>query len=140
MRKINIDFQVKGNVKICTLDNEMAIALFKQRIHEALVEFDCDKLSIDINVINTDIMDTSNGHNPSLVDAINKAYNCQTERFEDILRLLVSRDHDDIDPEDIDMLEDLLLASLNEAMRKADEKMESEMGKLTGGLNIPGMF
>ena len=103
MRKINIDFQVKGNVKICTLDNEMAIALFKQRIHEALIEFDCDKLSIDTNVNNIDIMDTSNGHNPSLVDAINKAYNCQTERFEDILRLLVSRDHDDIDTEDIDV-------------------------------------
>ncbi len=46
---------------------------------------------------------------------------------------------DIVDPEDIDMLEDLLLASLNEAMRKADEAMESEMGKLTGGLNIPGM-
>ena len=44
-----------------------------------------------------------------------------------------------VDPDDIDMLEDLLLASLNEAMRKADEKMESEMGKLTGGLSIPGM-
>lgn len=44
-----------------------------------------------------------------------------------------------VDPEDIDMLEDLLLAALNEAMRKADETMESEMGKLTGGLNIPGM-
>ena len=44
-----------------------------------------------------------------------------------------------VDPEDIDMLEDLLLASINEAMRKADEAMESEMGKLTGGLNIPGL-
>ncbi|MCD7774171.1 MAG: YbaB/EbfC family nucleoid-associated protein [Clostridiales bacterium] len=44
-----------------------------------------------------------------------------------------------IDPEDIDMLEDLLLASLNEAMRKADETMENEMNKLSGGLNIPGM-
>ena len=44
-----------------------------------------------------------------------------------------------VDPEDIDMLEDLLLAAINEAMRKADETMESEMGKLTGGLNIPGM-
>ena len=44
-----------------------------------------------------------------------------------------------VDPDDIDMLEDLLLASINEAMRKADEKMESEMGKLTGGLSIPGM-
>lgn len=46
---------------------------------------------------------------------------------------------DVVDPEDIEMLEDLLLASLNEAMRKADETMDSEMGKLTGGLNIPGM-
>lgn len=44
-----------------------------------------------------------------------------------------------VDPEDIDMLEDLLLAAINEAIRKADEAMESEMGKLTGGLNIPGM-
>ncbi len=44
-----------------------------------------------------------------------------------------------VDPDDIDMLEDLLLASLNEAMRKADEAMDSEMGKFTGGLNIPGM-
>ena len=44
-----------------------------------------------------------------------------------------------VDPDDIDMLEDLLLASLNEAIRKATETMESEMGKLTGGLSIPGM-
>ena len=44
-----------------------------------------------------------------------------------------------VDPEDIDMLEDLLLAAINEAMRKADATMESELGKLTGGLNIPGM-
>ena len=45
-----------------------------------------------------------------------------------------------VDPEDIDMLEDLLLAAINEAIRKANETMESEMGKLTGGLNIPGLF
>lgn len=103
MRKINIDFQVKGNVKICTLDNETAIALFKQRIHDALIEFDCDKLSIDTNVNNIDIMDTSNGHNPSLVNAINNAYNKRTEEFEEILRMLVKRDIDDIDPEHIDV-------------------------------------
>ena len=46
---------------------------------------------------------------------------------------------DVVDPDDIDMLEDLLLAAINEAIRKANETMESEMGKLTGGLNIPGM-
>ncbi len=45
-----------------------------------------------------------------------------------------------VDPEDTEMLEDLLLAALNEAMRKADETAEREMGKITGGLQgIPGM-
>ena len=43
-----------------------------------------------------------------------------------------------VDPEDIEMLQDLLIASINEAMRKADETSEREMGKITGGLNIPG--
>lgn len=44
-----------------------------------------------------------------------------------------------VDPEDVEMLEDLLMASLNEAMRKADDTMEREMNSLTGGLNIPGL-
>lgn len=44
-----------------------------------------------------------------------------------------------VDPEDVEMLEDLLIAALNEAMRKATETMDREMGKLSGGLNIPGM-
>lgn len=44
-----------------------------------------------------------------------------------------------VDPEDVEMLEDMLLAALNEAMRKADETAEREMGKITGGLNIPGL-
>lgn len=45
-----------------------------------------------------------------------------------------------VDPEDIEMLSDLITAAVNEAMRKADETAESEMGKITGGLNIPGLF
>ncbi|MBR3768156.1 MAG: YbaB/EbfC family nucleoid-associated protein [Clostridia bacterium] len=44
-----------------------------------------------------------------------------------------------VDPEDVEMLEDLLIASLNEAIRKANETMEREMGSVTGGLNIPGL-
>lgn len=44
-----------------------------------------------------------------------------------------------VDPEDVEMLEDMLLAALNEAMRKADETAEREMGKITGGINLPGM-
>jgi DNA-binding YbaB/EbfC family protein len=45
-----------------------------------------------------------------------------------------------VDPEDVDMLEDLVLAGVNEALRKAQEMMANEMTKLTGGMKIPGLF
>lgn len=44
-----------------------------------------------------------------------------------------------MDPDDVEMLEDLLLASLNEANRKAAEAMEKAMDGATGGMNIPGL-
>ncbi|WP_457553467.1 YbaB/EbfC family nucleoid-associated protein [Desulfobacula sp.] len=44
-----------------------------------------------------------------------------------------------VDPEDIEMLQDLILAAVNDALNKSQEMMSSEMGKLTGGLNIPGL-
>lgn len=48
---------------------------------------------------------------------------------------------DAVDPEDIEMLEDLISAAVNEAIKKVDDMMAQEMGKLTGGLNLPpGMF
>jgi DNA-binding YbaB/EbfC family protein len=45
-----------------------------------------------------------------------------------------------IDKDDVEMLEDMIVAAINEAFRKADEMMESEMKKVTGGVNIPGLF
>ena len=42
--------------------------------------------------------------------------------------------------EDKEMLEDLVLSAVKEAMRQADELAEVEMGKVTGGINIPGLF
>lgn len=46
-----------------------------------------------------------------------------------------------VDPNDVEMLEDLVAAAVNEAVKKVDDMMSSEMGKLTGGLNLPpGMF
>lgn len=46
-----------------------------------------------------------------------------------------------VDPEDVEMLQDLILAAVNEALRKADELSNSEMGKITGGLGgFPGLF
>ncbi|NLG36830.1 MAG: YbaB/EbfC family nucleoid-associated protein [Clostridiales bacterium] len=44
------------------------------------------------------------------------------------------------DPDDIEMLQDLILAAVNEALRGVDQMTEGEMGKLTGGLGLPGMF
>ncbi len=45
-----------------------------------------------------------------------------------------------VDPDDVEMLTDMILAAVNEAMREAGEATEREMGKLTGGLNMPGLF
>ncbi len=45
-----------------------------------------------------------------------------------------------VDPGDVDMLQDLVLAAVNDGLAKAKELARSEMAKLTGGLNIPGMF
>jgi DNA-binding YbaB/EbfC family protein len=44
-----------------------------------------------------------------------------------------------IDPGDVEMLEDLVLAAVNEALTKSQELAAKRMGKLTGGLNIPGL-
>ena len=43
-----------------------------------------------------------------------------------------------VDPEDVEMLQDLVISAVNEAMRQAEDAMESSMQSLTGGLNIPG--
>jgi hypothetical protein len=45
-----------------------------------------------------------------------------------------------VNPEDVDMLQDLVLAAVNEGMRKAQEMASTEMAKLTGGINIPGLM
>lgn len=44
-----------------------------------------------------------------------------------------------VDPDDIEMLEDLVAAAVNSAVSAADKEAEEEMGKLTGGMNIPGI-
>ena len=44
-----------------------------------------------------------------------------------------------VDPEDVDMLQDLILAAVNDALQKSQEMVSAEMSKLTGGLNLPGL-
>ena len=55
--------------------------------------------------------------------------------------LKVKLDEEVVDPDDVEMLEDLLVAAVNEALRQVDEANTSAMSKLTGGLGgMPGMF
>lgn len=56
--------------------------------------------------------------------------------------LSVKLEEEVVDPEDIEMLQDLIVAATNEALRKVDEESNSAMSKLTGGLGggMPGMF
>lgn len=44
-----------------------------------------------------------------------------------------------VDPDDIEMLEDLVAAAVNATVKQVDDTAEAEMGKLTGGMNIPGL-
>ncbi|MFC1516517.1 YbaB/EbfC family nucleoid-associated protein [Thermodesulfobacteriota bacterium] len=45
-----------------------------------------------------------------------------------------------IDPEDVEMLQDLVLAAVNDALTKSQEMVSEEMAKLTGGMNVPGLM
>lgn len=52
--------------------------------------------------------------------------------------LSITIDKEAVDPDDIEMLQDLVKAAVNEASRKVDEEMQSSMGAMTGGMKIPG--
>ena len=47
---------------------------------------------------------------------------------------------DAVDPEDVEMLQDLIMSAVNEALRQMDEAINSQMSKFTGGMNLPGLF
>ncbi|MBU2488719.1 MAG: YbaB/EbfC family nucleoid-associated protein [Proteobacteria bacterium] len=51
----------------------------------------------------------------------------------------ISIEKEVVDPEDVDMLQDMILAAVNEGMAKSQEMAQAEMAKLTGGMNLPGM-
>jgi DNA-binding YbaB/EbfC family protein len=57
-------------------------------------------------------------------------------KFE-ILSLKVEKEV--VNPDDVEMLQDLIVAAVNEGIRKAQEMAASEMGKITGGMQIPGL-
>ncbi|MGF1509317.1 MAG: YbaB/EbfC family nucleoid-associated protein [Myxococcota bacterium] len=52
----------------------------------------------------------------------------------------VQVDKEVVDPEEVEMLQDLFVAAANQALQRAGEMMKEEMGKVTGGMGLPGMF
>ncbi|HYH06950.1 MAG TPA: YbaB/EbfC family nucleoid-associated protein [Thermoanaerobaculia bacterium] len=52
--------------------------------------------------------------------------------------LAITIDKEAVDPDDVEMLQDLIKAAVNEAARRVDEEMQSSMGAMTGGMKIPG--
>ncbi|MDR3321738.1 MAG: YbaB/EbfC family nucleoid-associated protein [Synergistaceae bacterium] len=56
----------------------------------------------------------------------------------DVVSISISKDV--VDPDDVEMLEDLVLSAVKESIRQGRELAEKRMGGLTGGLNIPGLF
>jgi len=52
----------------------------------------------------------------------------------------VTIDKEAVDPNDVEMLQDLVVAAVNEASRKVDEEMQSSVSAMTGGMKIPGLF
>jgi len=65
---------------------------------------------------------------------------CVVNGKQEVLSLAIDREV--VDPEDLDMLQDLILAAVNEGIKKSQEMVASEMSKIAGGmgLNIPGLF
>ena len=54
--------------------------------------------------------------------------------------LEIKIDKEAVSPDDVEMLEDLVLVAINDALNKSKQEYKAKMGALTGGLNMPGMF
>lgn len=57
---------------------------------------------------------------------------------QELLEVVIEKDV--VNPDDVEMLQDLIVAAVNEGMKKAQQVMQDKLQGITGGLNIPGMF
>ena len=66
------------------------------------------------------------------------AVSCKVSGKRQLIELVI--DKDAVDPDEVEMLQDMVMAAVNEAMRNADADAAQNMSRLTGGLNLGGMF
>jgi len=57
---------------------------------------------------------------------------------QEIMEIRIEKDV--VDPEDVEMLQDLVMAAANDALKRSRDMVQAEMSQLTGGMKIPGMF
>ncbi|MCG9479705.1 MAG: YbaB/EbfC family nucleoid-associated protein [Actinomycetia bacterium] len=57
---------------------------------------------------------------------------------QEVLEVKINQDM--VDADDLEMVEDMVVVAINDALSKSKQKMQEEMGALTGGMNIPGLF
>lgn len=63
---------------------------------------------------------------------------CTVNGKQELLSITIDREV--VNPDDVDMLQDLVAAAVNEAIKKSQEMVTSEMSRVAGGLGLPGMF
>jgi DNA-binding YbaB/EbfC family protein len=66
------------------------------------------------------------------------AVNVQVNGKNEIVSLSIKKEA--VDPNDVEMLQDLIIAAVNEAMKSVHSEISEEMSKITGGMSIPGLF
>ena len=66
------------------------------------------------------------------------AVSCKVSGKRQLIELVI--DKDAVDPDEVEMLQDMVMAAVNEAMRAADAEAANNMSRLTGGLNLGGLF
>lgn len=64
--------------------------------------------------------------------------NVKVNGKQELLEITIEKDV--VNPDDVEMLQDLIVAAVNEGMKKAQQIMQDKLQGITGGLNIPGMF
>ena len=94
---------------------------------------DMAKLQVNLEIVGDDGTFKINAKVKILMDGdVTKGVDCNIS--------VDIKDTQVVDPEDTEMLADLVMAAVNEAIRQAVETSETEMSKVTGGMNLPGMF
>ncbi len=136
-QKLIVDFFILSLYNLGTNNDIIIETLFKSRLEE---EMKIDNIMKQAQKMQKQMMEIQEELANRTVEATvgGGVVTVTANGQQQILSIRI--DPEVVDPNDVDMLQDLILAAVNEALRKAQELMTAEMNKLTGGLKIPGLI